>query len=39
MTREEDVIILMVDEVNGTVSIEFSLDFWNAPYKAEKGGE
>ena len=31
----DDSFAIMVDEVNGTVNIELSLDFWNAPYKAE----
>lgn len=33
--KHDDSFATMVDEVNGTVNIELSLDFWNAPYKAE----
>lgn len=33
--ERDDSFAIMVDEVNGTVNIELSLDFWNAPYKAE----
>lgn len=29
--ERDDSFAIMVDEVNGTVSIELSLDFWNAP--------
>ena len=35
--ERDDSFVIMVDEVNGTVNIELSLDFWNAPY--QKGGE
>lgn len=35
--ERDDSFAIMVDEVNGTVNIELSLDFWNAPY--QKGGE
>lgn len=35
--ERDDSFAIMVDEVNGTVSIELSLDFWNTPYKAERG--
>lgn len=35
--EQDDSFSIMVDEVNGTVSIELSLDFWNASCKAEKG--
>lgn len=35
--ERDDSFAIMVDEVNGTVNIELSLDFWNSPYK--KGGE
>lgn len=35
--EQDDSFAIMVDEVNGTVNIELSLDFWNTPYK--KGGE
>lgn len=31
--ERDDTFAIMVDEVNGTVNIELSLDFWNAPYK------
>lgn len=34
---QDDSFSIMVDEVNGTVNIELSLDFWNAPY--QKRGE
>ena len=34
--EQDDSFAIMVDEVNGTVNIELSLDFWNAPYKAKK---
>ena len=33
--ERDDSFAIMVDEANGTVNIELSLDFWNAPYKAE----
>ena len=29
----DDSFAIMVDEVNGTVNIELSLNFWNRPYK------
>lgn len=29
--ERDDSFAIMVDEVNGTVNIELSLDFWNAP--------
>ncbi len=35
--ERDDSFAIMVDEVNGTVNIELSFDFWNAPY--QKGGE
>ena len=35
--ERDDSFAIMVDEVNGTVNIELSLDFWNSPY--QKGGE
>lgn len=35
--QRDDTFAIMVDEVNGTVNIELSLDFWNTPY--EKGSE
>lgn len=35
--ERDDSFAIMVDEVNGTVNIELSLEFWNAPY--QKGGE
>lgn len=31
--ERDDSFAIMVDEVNGTVNIELSLDFWNASYK------
>lgn len=34
--ERDDSFAIMVDKVNGTVNIELSLDFWNAPY--QKGG-
>lgn len=30
--ERDDSFAIMVDEVNGTVNIELSLDFWNSPY-------
>lgn len=33
--ERDDSFAIMVDEVSGTINIELSLDFWNAPYKAE----
>lgn len=35
--ERDDSFAIMVDEVNGTINIELSLDFWNSPY--QKGGE
>ena len=35
--ERDDSFAIMVDEVNATVNIEISLDFWNALYKAESG--
>lgn len=35
--ERDDSFAIMVDEVNGTVSIELSLDFWNSLY--QKGGK
>lgn len=37
--ERDDSFAIMVDEANGTVNIELSLDFWNAPYKAESEGK
>ena len=31
--ERDDSFAIMVDEVNGTVNIELSLEFWRSPYK------
>lgn len=31
--ERDDSFAIMVDEVNGTVNIELSLEFWDSPYK------
>ena len=37
--KRDDSFTILVDEVNGTVNIELSLDFWNAPYEADMRGK
>lgn len=37
LTDVLDVLENNEEPFDGTVNIELSLDFWNAPYKAERG--